>query len=105
MPTLEGMLVKLSIPKNNGVLMPRFPISLEYIKNLKVAQRIWIQFRDAEMKAKYPEREAGYYGSIHPMCWSIYLKELTEDRINKLQVWLTGTSEGDSCNGSVKINN
>ena len=76
----------------------------EYIKNLKVAQRIWIQFRDAEMKAKYPEREAGYYGSIHPMCWSIYLKELTEDRINKLQVWLTGTKEGDSCSGSIKIN-
>lgn len=76
-----------------------------FIKNLKNAQRIWIQFRDAEMQAKYPGREYGYYGSIHPMCWSIYLRELTQERIKKLRVWLTGVPEGDSCTSSVKIIN
>jgi uncharacterized protein YecT (DUF1311 family) len=74
-----------------------------FIKNLKNAQRIWIQFRDAEMKSKYPDREQGYYGSIHPMCWSIYKKDLTEERTKKLIVWLTGIEEGDACLGSVKM--
>jgi len=44
------------------------------------------------------------YGSIYPMCVSIYLKELTEDRTDKLRVWLNGIEEGDMCSGSVKTN-
>ena len=74
-----------------------------FIKNLKNAQRIWIQFRDAEMKSKYPDREQGYYGSIHPLCWTVYLRDLTEERTNKLRAWLTGIEEGDACLGSVKM--
>ena len=73
-----------------------------FIKNLKVAQKIWVQFRDAEMKAKYPDREDGYYGSVQPMCWYLYKTELTEERSKKLKVWLTGIEEGDVCSGSVK---
>jgi len=70
--------------------------------NLKKAQRIWIQLRDAEMLAKYPNRGAGYYGSVQPMCWSMYQTELTLERTKKLKVWLTGIEEGDVCFGSVK---
>lgn len=73
-----------------------------FIKNFKAAQRLWVQLRDAEMKAKYPED--GDYGSVQPMCWSMYLTELTEERTNKLRVWLTGEEEGDVCRGSVKSN-
>ena len=29
-----------------------------FLSNLRKAQRIWIQFRDAEVKAMYPDREA-----------------------------------------------
>lgn len=76
-----------------------------FIKNLKTAQRLWIQFRDAEMKAKYPDREEHHYGSVQPMCWNEYLTDLTEERIKKLRVWLTGISEGDACQGSVKLKN
>lgn len=74
-----------------------------FIKNFKVAQRIWIQFRDAEMNMMYPEREAGYYGSIHPMCWSIYLRELTNGRIKKLKQWVNGEERGNSCSPSIKF--
>lgn len=74
-----------------------------FIKNLKIAQKRWIQFRDAEMKAKYPDREPGYYGSIQPLCWYSYLTELTTERTNKLKAWLTGIEEGDACAGSVKM--
>jgi uncharacterized protein YecT (DUF1311 family) len=76
-----------------------------FIKNLKVAQKIWVQFRDAETKAKYPDREDGYYGSVQPMCWYLYKTELTEERLKKLKVWLTGIEEGDVCSGSVKRKN
>jgi len=74
-----------------------------FIKNLKIAQKLWIQFRDAEMKAKYPDKEPGYYGSTQPLCWDSYLTELTTERINKLKTWLTGIEEGDVCAGSVKM--
>lgn len=75
----------------------------EFIKNLKLSQKIWIQFRDAEMKVKYPDREIGYYGSMHPSCWSLYMTELTTERTKCLKIWLTGIEEGDACGGSIKL--
>lgn len=86
-------------------ILKEYKSDIVFITNLKNAQRLWIQFRDAEMKAKYPEREDGYYGSVHSMCWNIYLQELTEERIKKLNIWLLGIEEGDVCNGSVKTKN
>ncbi len=73
-----------------------------FIKNFKAAQRLWVQFRDAEMKAKYPDREEGYYGSVQPMCWYMHLSYLTEERRKAIEIWLTGIEEGDVCSGSVK---
>lgn len=77
----------------------------EFIKNLKAAQRLWIQFRDAEIVAKYPNRPIGYYGSAHAMCVSNLRAQLTNDRIKTLSVWLVGIQEGDVCSGSVKKKN
>ncbi|WP_395075763.1 lysozyme inhibitor LprI family protein [Flavobacterium sp.] len=74
-----------------------------FLKNLKISQNIWIKFRDAEMKTKYPDRGAGYYGSVQPMCWSIHLTQLTNERTNDLKIWLTGIEEGSVCSGSVNI--
>jgi uncharacterized protein YecT (DUF1311 family) len=71
-----------------------------FIKNLKIAQRLWVQLRNAELAAKYPED--GSYGSVQPMCESSYLEHLTIDRTKFLKVWLTGVPEGDVCSGSVK---
>lgn len=71
-----------------------------FIRKLKVAQRLWVQLRDAELAAKYPE--SGSYGSAGPMCESIYLETLTRERTKFLRVWLTGIPEGDVCTGSVK---
>lgn len=75
----------------------------EFIKNLKESQDLWTKLRDAELKTKFPDREPGYYGSVQPMCISDYLTELTNERIKRLQTWLTGTEEGDVCSGSIKI--
>ncbi|MEP6793679.1 MAG: lysozyme inhibitor LprI family protein [Saprospiraceae bacterium] len=72
-----------------------------FLKNLKIAQRIWITFRDAELQLKYPA-SAGY-GSIQRMCYALYQTDLTNDRIRTLQIWLDGVEEGDACAGSVRI--
>jgi len=64
-----------------------------FITNLKTAQRLWIQWRDAEMKVRYPGREAGHYGSFHPNCWNTCLAELTAERTKKLSVWIEGVAE------------
>jgi len=74
-----------------------------FIKNLKASQKIWITFRDAELKVKYPETDPGDYGSDYPMCVSIYLERLTRERIKTLKEWIDGIDEGDVCIGSVKI--
>jgi len=74
-----------------------------FVENLKKSQRIWIQFRDAEMDMKYPNYPEKIYGTIHPTCRAFYLKELTKKRIKTLKIWVSGTEEGDVCNGSVKI--
>jgi len=73
-----------------------------FIKNLKASQRIWITFRDAELKMKFPDREPGWYGSMHPMCESGYLENLTLARIRTLKEWLQGVAEGEGCRGSIK---
>ncbi len=73
-----------------------------FIAQLKASQRIWIQFRDAEMKMRFPEKDQSNYGSVFPMCWYIYLEELTVERTKKLKRWLIGAKEGEVCSGSIK---
>jgi uncharacterized protein YecT (DUF1311 family) len=72
-----------------------------FINNLKNAQRLWVQFRDAEVAMKYPDTKN--YRSAAPMCINLYLTALTKERTEKLNVWLTGIEEGDVCAGSVKM--
>ena len=74
-----------------------------FIEKLRVAQRAWLAYRDAEIDAKYPHAgEAHYYGSIFPMCDSLYKAQLTQERVEKLREWLDGAEEGDACSGSVE---
>jgi uncharacterized protein YecT (DUF1311 family) len=71
-----------------------------FIKSLKAAQRLWIQLRDADVAAKFPQM--GTYGSVEPMCRAGYLETYTLGRIKFLKVWVDGIEEGDVCSGSVK---
>lgn len=85
-------------------IIKEYSSDTEFIKNLRASQRLWIQFRDAEVKVRYPEREQGYYGSFFPVCYSNYLTQLTKERTKTLELWLTGLEgEGDACAGSVKM--
>jgi uncharacterized protein YecT (DUF1311 family) len=73
-----------------------------FIKSMITAQKLWVQLRDADVKMMYPDREAGYYGSMLPLCVSEYKAKLTKERTAKLKLWLTGVEEGDGCASSVK---
>ncbi|MFV8226457.1 lysozyme inhibitor LprI family protein [Christiangramia aquimixticola] len=74
-----------------------------FINNLVKSQRLWIQFRDAELEMKYPQYGGKYYGSVLPMCKALYLKNLTNQRIETLKNWIKGADEGEACNGSVNM--
>jgi uncharacterized protein YecT (DUF1311 family) len=86
-------------------ILKQYSSDAVFIKNLKAAQRIWLQLRDADIKMKYPDRPDGYYGTAQPMCEANYRTELTQLRTKTLNVWLTGIEEGDVCAGSVKMKN
>jgi len=79
-------------------VLEKYKSDTVFIENLRIAQRIWIKFRDAELELKYPKREVGYYGSVLPMCKALYLTGLTEKRTVTLTEFLKGVEEGDVCN-------
>lgn len=84
-------------------ILSKYKLDATFVTNLKKSQRLWLEFRDAEMEMKFPNYTDVIYGSIHPTCSAFYLRELTEKRIESLKEWVGGTEEGDACNGSVKI--
>jgi uncharacterized protein YecT (DUF1311 family) len=83
------------------MILRQYSKNTQFIKNLKVSQRLWIQLRDADVAAKFPQ--GGSYGSVEPACRAGYLETYTLNRTKFLKVWLEGISEGDVCNGSVKM--
>lgn len=83
-------------------ILQEYKSDTEFITNLKKSQRLWIAFRDAEVRVKYPNRGSGTYPSSHQMCWYSYLEDLTKKRTKELSVWINGIEEGDVCAGSVK---
>ncbi|MBV8254697.1 MAG: DUF1311 domain-containing protein [Chitinophaga sp.] len=81
-------------------IMKDYSANKTFTTNLRDAQRLWIQFRDAQVKAMYPE-PAKNYGSMFPVCKANYLTELTTQRIEALRVWINGLPPGETCSGSV----
>lgn len=77
-----------------------------FLEKLKASQKLWLQFRDAEVDAHFPlgkdEDAATQYGSVYSMCVSQLQTRLTQQRIQQLQAWLDGAQEGDVCAGSIK---
>jgi uncharacterized protein YecT (DUF1311 family) len=84
-------------------VLKQYATDSAFIAKLKVAQRAWLAFRDAELQALYPaENKPAEYGSAWPMCRGQQLALLTEARVQELQRWLKGAKEGDACAGSVR---
>jgi uncharacterized protein YecT (DUF1311 family) len=73
-----------------------------FLKNLKKSQRIWIQFRDAELAMKYPKGEKNQHKNLSPFCRALYLTDLTNERISTLRLWLQGVKDTNECTGSIQ---
>ena len=94
----------LELNRTYQQILKEYRTKTVFLQSLKAAQQRWLQFRDAEMKARYPAANAQFeYGSFFPVCYSNGMEELTKARTKQLRLWLTGIPEGDMCNGSVKV--
>lgn len=65
-----------------------------FIKNLRASQRIWIQFRNAELTLKYPNHVSVEKRDSLPMNQAMYLVHLMEDRTEVLLEWLRTATGG-----------
>lgn len=77
-----------------------------FLEKLRISQKAWIIFRDAEVEANFPlksnQEGRAVYGSVYPMCKSNVLAILTEERIKQLRSWLNINEDGgDICSGSL----
>jgi len=84
-------------------ILQEYSKDVNFINNLKISQRLWIQYRDAELKAIFPEKNTSNYGSMFLTCWYSFLKDLTLERSTRLKIWINGIDEGEICNGSIKV--
>jgi len=86
-------------------ILTEYKADTSFIDRFIKAQSTWITHRDAELEMRFPaENKQLEYGSVYPMCVAVFLKELTEERTEKLKIWLTGIEEGTICSGSIKVN-
>ncbi len=97
----EEAAADLELNKTYQEIIKKYSDQPEFVEQMRKAQRIWLQLRDAELKMKYPLNR-NMYGSIQPVCEAGYRTELIKERTKHLKKWLTGIEEGDACSGSVK---
>lgn len=88
-------------------ILKKYKADSVFIKKFRQAQQAWIKFRDAQFDAMFPQildtRGQYNYGSVFPMCASLYKAKLTHLRVEELRLWLDGIEEGDACSGSLPI--
>jgi len=73
----------------------------DFVKAFREAQTAWIGFRDAHVRAIYPDPDPKAYGSAYPMCRCTLLEQMTTQRTKELRrLWVDGIEEGDVCTGS-----
>lgn len=65
-----------------------------FLKNLRSAQRLWIQFRDAQLALEYPKSDSMKYGVAFPSYEALYLARLTEERTRELREWIDRAAVG-----------
>ena len=75
-----------------------------FVEKLRVSQRAWLAYRDAQLGALYPARDPQRaYGSVHRMCRCQALTEMALEQTEVLRRWVMGVEEGNVCAGSIRI--
>ena len=90
--------------KTYNQVLTEYSKNAAFIRKLKIAQRAWIAYRNAQVEALYPEPDKRTaYGTVYPMCRCLALARLATLRTDELKKWIDGAEEGDTCSGSIKI--
>ncbi len=70
------------------LILKKYAKNTKFINALRASERLWIKFRDAEVKMMYPSDDTRFsYGSMYPLLYHGYLEELTRTRIKQLKLW------------------
>jgi uncharacterized protein YecT (DUF1311 family) len=68
------------------------------------AQTAWATYRDAHVRAIYPDPDPRAYGSAYSMCRCSLREQMTTQRMRDLRrLWIDGMPQGDVCTGSCAI--
>lgn len=87
-------------------LLNKYSKDTVFVINLKKSQRLWALWRDAEVKAFYPDYEIkDFYGPNQPSCYYNKLKEYNEIRLKQLQKYIEKVEDGDNCGPGVSAKN
>jgi uncharacterized protein YecT (DUF1311 family) len=92
---------ELELNKTYQSILKKYADRPAFLERLRIAQRTWLRFRDAQLEMQFPPAEAS--GSVTPMCYALLKAELTDQRTTQLKAWLQGAEEGDVCYGSMKF--
>lgn len=76
-----------------------------FIINFTISQKHWIEQKELDLKVKYPHISYKENGSVLPMCVSLYLLEIINERKQHLNMYLKGADEADVCRGSANFRN
>ena len=72
-----------------NLILKKYAKNIKFINALRASERLWIQFRDAEVKMMFPSDNPGFtYGSMYPLLSYGYLTELTRIRLKQLKIWV-----------------
>lgn len=72
-----------------------------FIEKLKIAQRLWIKYRNALIEMQFPSNEPRLdYGSMYTLCVLNFKTELTRKRTYELLNYMN-SDEGYDCGGPV----
>jgi uncharacterized protein YecT (DUF1311 family) len=72
-----------------------------FVEKIRVAQKAWIAFRDAELEAIYACADPNprvCWGSMFPMCRSDRQAKMTRERTKRLKELLESGLPADDCN-------
>jgi uncharacterized protein YecT (DUF1311 family) len=71
-------------------ILKKYSKNTKFIDALRASERLWIQFRDAEVKKMFPAEDTRMaYGSMYSLLYYSYLEELTKTRTKDLRRWLS----------------
>ena len=71
-----------------------------FLAKFSKAQASWESYREAQLEMIFPEADKAVYGDSYPTCRCNWLLEITNERLDYLVKWVSGTDEDRACGGS-----